>query len=330
MSRLTELLETLPDGRLRCGVCQWRCALALEEVGRCLVRVRTSDGIAVTSGGLVSAAGVGPVEEHRLWHFFPGTPVLTLGGWGYAFPEDQQRGQYARTPEEEARRRALDPERVAAVALDKLCRGVVWSYSDPSVVHEYVLDLLRTCRASSRYTALVTSGYATTAALDQLGHYLDGISLELRAFDDGAYRRLTGVDEWRGILEAASHARDRWGVHVEVTTRLHPGVNDGHEQLLGLAGWIREALGAHAPWHVLPGDAGSAASASVARARRAGHEAGLHFVYGPEANQPTTCSACGVMVIERVGAAKPVGLDGSRCAACGEELHIRSSIFKRR
>jgi pyruvate formate lyase activating enzyme len=329
--RLTELVETMPDGRLRCGVCQWRCALAPGETGRCLVRARGAEGIEVLNDGLVSAAIVGLVEEHRLWHFFPGTPVLALGSWGYAFPADQQRGQYARVPDEEGRRRQLDPERVATVALDRLCRGVVWTYSDPSVSVEYVLDLLRTSRASSRYTALVTPGYMTLEALGQLGHYLDGMSLELRAFEDGAYRRLSGAEQWRGILDVAAQARERWGIHVEVTTRLHPGVNDAPEQLAALAGWMAASLGAHTPWHVLPGDAGAAAAAAVVRARRAGHEAGLHFIYGPEPGQPTACSACGAPVIDRAGgSAKAVGLEGGACAACGTDLNIRTSIFKRR
>lgn len=329
--RLTELVDPLPDGRLHCGVCQWRCALAPGDIGRCLVRVRAPEGIAVLSDGLASAAGVGPVEEHRLWHFFPGTPVLSVGGWGYAFPADQQRGPHARVPEDEARRRRLDPEKVASVALDRLCRGVVWAYSDPSVTHEYVLDLLRTCRASSRYTAVVTTGYATAAALDQLGHYLDGMSLELRAFEDSAYRRLSGADEWRGILEVAARARQQWGVHVEVTTRLHPGVNDAPEQLAALAGWLRDELGPHTAWHLLPGDAGAEAAAAVARGRRAGHEAGLHFVYGPEPGQPTTCPACNATLIERAGGtAKLAGLEDGRCASCGAETRIRTSIFKRR
>jgi pyruvate formate lyase activating enzyme len=329
--RLTELTEPAADGRLRCDVCQWRCALSLGETGRCLVRTRTADGIAVLHDGLVSAAHVGAVEEHRLWHFFPGTPVLSVGSFGYAFPADQQRGQHARIPEEENRRRRLDPERVAAVALDKLCRGVVWAYSDPSVSVEYVLDLLRTCRAASRYTALLTSGYATVAALDALGHYLDGINLELRAFEDGAYRRLAGVEEWRSVLQFAARARERWGVHIEVTTRLHPAVNDTPEQIGALVAWVRDTLGAHTPWHVLPGDAGAAAAASVARARRAGHEAGLRFIYGPEGGQPTICPACSATMIDRTGGViRSTGLDGGRCANCGADMHIRTSIFKRR
>jgi pyruvate formate lyase activating enzyme len=328
--RLTELVELMPDGRQRCDVCQWRCCLAPGEPGHCLVRVGSDAGIAVENDGLISAANVSPVEEHRLWHFFPSTMVLVIGGWGYAFPSDQQRGQYAQIPEDPSKRRRLDPDRVATVALEQLCRGVVWAYSDPSVAHEYVLDLLQLCRANSRYTALVTSGYATIAALDQIGHYLDGISLELRAFDDAAYSRLAGVEQWRGILDIVEHAHKRWSCHIEVTTRLHPNVNDSAEQVQALAGWLRDTLGPYTPWHVLPGDAGAAAAATVARARRLGHEAGLHFVYGPEPNQSTVCPACGITVIERgSGTTRIVGLDGSQCKECGTDLGIRTSIFKR-
>lgn len=328
--RLTELVEPDAEGRRRCGVCQWRCTLAAGETGRCLIRTATDDGIAVLNDGMIGAATFSPVEEHRLWHFFPETQVLAIGGWGYAFPADQQRGQYGAIPAEESRRRRLDPERAAAVALDRLCRGVLWSFSDPSVSLEYVTDVLKFSRATSRYTALVTSGYSTMDALDRFGHYLDGISLELRAFDDAAYRRLAGVEQWRGILEIATHARERWNCHIEVTTRLHPQVNDSPEQVQALAGWVRDALGATTPWHVLPGDAGAAAAASVARARRLGHEAGLHYIYGPEPGQSTRCHSCGALLVERSGViGRVVGLEDGRCAECGADPRFRMSIFKR-
>lgn len=328
--RLTELVELMPDGRRRCGVCQWGCTLAQGESGRCRVRVGAEMGIEVVNDGIISAASVGPVEDHRLWHLLPGTAVLSIGGWGYAFPADQQRGQFGFVPAEEQKRRRLDPERAAAVALEKLCRGVVWAYNDPTVSQEYVLDVLRFSRASSRYTALVTSGYLTIAALDQIGHYLDAISLELRAFDDASYRRVAGVDHWRGILDIAAHAQQRWNCHVEVTTRLHPGVNDSPDQIQALVGWVRDTLGAHTPWHVLPGDAGSAAASTVARARRLGHEAGLHFIYGPEPTQNTNCSACHAAVIMRgPGGVRVTGLEGGHCTTCGADLRIRMSIFKR-
>jgi pyruvate formate lyase activating enzyme len=328
--RLTQLVTEHGDGRRSCGVCQWRCDLVAGATGRCLVRTNTADGIVALSDGMISAATVAAIEEHRLWHFFPGTPILSIGAWGYAFPADQQRGQYARIPEEASRRRQLDPDRVAAVALERLCRGVIWAYSEPAIAHEYVLDLLRTCRASSRYTAIATTGYMTIEALDQIGHYLDGMSVEIRAFDDAAYRRLAGIEQWRGILETTAHARKRWGCHVEITTRMHPGVNDAPDQLQGLASWIAETLGPQTAWHVLPGDAGTAAAASVARARKIAHEAGLRYVYGSDPNQSTVCAQCNHTLIERNGnSARVVGLEGRGCSNCGTDQGIRTSIFKR-
>ena len=328
--QLTELVDHNADDRLRCGVCQWRCSLAVGESGRCGVRLASAAGIEVLNDGLISAAIFSPIEDHGLWHFFPDTQTLAIGSWGYAFPSDQQRGQYGAIPDDESKRRRLAPERVAAVALERLCRGVVWSFSDPSVSLEYVTDILKFSRASSRYTALVTSGYSTLEALDQFGHYLDGINLDLRAFDDAAYRRLAGVEEWRGILDVAAQAKQRWNCHVEVTTRLHPNVNDAAEQVQALGGWIRDTLGAHTVWHILPGDAGAAAASSVARARRLAHEAGLHYIYGPEPGQTTRCHACNTTLIERSGTAgRVVGIIDGRCHSCGADPEFRLSIFKR-
>lgn len=326
--RLTELAEQ-NAGRWQCDVCQWRCNLANGEVGRCRVRRATDEGIQILNDGMISAATFTPIEEYRLWHFFPDTQVLAIGGWGYAFPADQGRGQYATIPADESKQRRLDPERAAAVALERLCRGVVWSFSDPSVSLEYVSEVLTFSRASSRYTALVTTGYSTLGALDKLGHYLDGISLDLRAFDDAGYKRLADVDTWRGILEFAAAAKTRWGCHIEVTTRLHPNVNDDPEQLDAMAGWIHDTLGPATPWHILPGDAGAGAAASVARARRSAHDAGLLYVYGPDADQETRCHSCGNVLVERTASGgRIVGMQDQRCVRCGADPQMRLSIFK--
>lgn len=328
--RLTELVERAESGGYRCGVCQWRCELANGQTGRCHVRAAQPEGIEILNDGMISAANFGPVEDTRLWHFFPGTQVLTVGGWGYAFPADQQRGQYGGVPDDEAKRRRLAPERAANVALERLSRGVVWSFSDPSVSLEYLTDLLKSSRATSRYTAIVSSGYSTLAALEQFGPYLDGLSLELRAFDDAAYRRLAGVDQWRGILELAAQAARQWSCHIEITTRLHPQVNDAPEQIQALGAWVRDTLGPTTPWHLLPGDAGAAATAAVARARRLAHELGLLYVYGPEPGQPTRCHQCQSTLIERSGySGRLVGLNEGRCSACGADPQLRLSMFKR-
>ncbi len=327
---LAQLTTKAGNEATRCNACMWRCVLRPDEVGRCLMRTGHPDGIAIQNMGLISAAEVRPVEEYRLWHFFPDSLVLSIGSWGYAFPADQQRGSYAQIPEDPGKRRELAANRVASFALKQLCRGVVWAYGEPAVSFDYVLDVLQSCRAASRVTAITTTGFMTVEALDSFGPYLDAIVLDLRGFGDGAYARLGGIPKWQDILEIVARARRHWHCHIEITTRLHHGVNDDPDELRALVSWVRNTLGEQTPWHVLPGDRGAETAAAVMRARRIALENGLQFVYGPELNQPTQCPRCHATLITRdSGVVKMVGVEDCKCMNCGLDLYLRTSIFKR-
>lgn len=329
MSSLATLAQPLAEGSFQCLACQWRCTLAPGEVGRCQMRVGSANGIELLNHGMISGAAIGPIEDHRLWHFFPDTTALAIGGWGYALPVDQQRGQYGVLPTDPAKQRRLDPQRAADFALERLCRGVVWAFGEPAVNFEYLLALLQLSRAASRYTAIVTSGMLSNEALSELGPYLHGISLDLRGFSDNAYQRLGGISNWRQILRFAEEAQQRWQCHIEVTTRIHHGVNDHPDELREMVNWIKTTLGESTPWHVLPGNAGSETAAATMRARRIGHESGLQFIYGPEPNQPTRCPACQATLISRQNrVSRKVGLDGNRCTSCGYAANLYLSIFK--
>lgn len=328
---LAELLTPSDDGAFHCAACQWRCVLRPGETGRCQVRAATDEGISLLSYGLISGAAIGPVEDHRLWHFFPDTMMLSIGSWGYASKVDQQRGPYALIPTDPTKQRRLDAERAANFALERLCRGVVWAYGEPAVAHEYVLALLQLSRASSRVTALTTTGVFTPESLEEIGPYLDAISFDLRGFSDATYNRLGGVPDWRASLEIIAAARARWRCHVEVTTRIHHGVNDSPDELRELAFWIVSALGTHTPWHTIPGDAGSETAASVVRARRIGHESGLHYIYTAETNQTTRCPNCQATLITRTnGVVRFAGLKDGACDTCGHDAQLHLSIFKPR
>lgn len=328
---LADLTAAGEDGATVCLACQWRCALRSGETGRCQVRVGVEGGVALLNHGLISGASIGPVEDHRLWHFLPDSLALAIGGWGYATVADQGRAPYGLIPDDPAKRRKLDADRAANFALERLCRGVVWAFGEPAVNHEYVRALLQLSRASSRYTALLTTGAMTTEALDQLGPYLDAVSLDLRGFSEGSYARLGGIPDWQGVLAIAERARTRWRCHLEVTTRIHHGVNDESEELRALIAWVKDTLGEHTPWHVLPGDAGSETAASTTKARRLGHEGGLLYIYGSEPNQPTRCPTCHHTLVTRTnGVARLVGLNGASCASCGLDTKIQLSIFKQR
>lgn len=284
----------------------------------------------IENAGYISAAEVAAIERHRLWHFFPDTLALAIGGWGYTFPVDQQRGEYAQLPEDPSKQRALPPEKIAAFALKQLCRGIIWTYSEPTVEARFVREVLQSARASSRYTALRTNGYMSLEILDSFGPYLDGISLDLRGFGDTAYTRLAGIEDWRLILDVAARAHHHWRCHIEIVTRLHHGVNDNPDELRELVEWISDMLGPYIPWHVLPGDRGVGTAASVRRARQIALENGLQYVYGSENNQVTQCPNCqSVLITREKGVVTLVGIEEGQCKYCDFRPYLRTSIFKR-
>ena len=332
------LYEKRPRAFVRCGTCQWRCSIAPGRTGFCGM-YRNLDGKLFSLGyARVSSMAADPVEKKPLFHFYPGTLCFSLGGWGCNFRcPGCQNWQISAARDEESWRGSRQVEPAAAVALAQQygCRGISWTYNEPSVWFEYTLEGARIAREQGLYTVYVTNGYLSPEALDTIGPYLDAWRVDVKGFSDEVYRRLCGVVHWRGILEVAVRARRRWGMHVEVVTNITPTVNDDDEQIRAIASWIRDSLGELTPWHVTRfypqyrmQDLPVTPVETLERAWKIGREVGLKFVYLGNVpghhSESTLCYSCGRLVVARSGyQADVVGLDGSRCAHCGAELNFR-------
>jgi pyruvate formate lyase activating enzyme len=172
-------------------------------------------------------------------------------------------------------------------------------------------------------------------ALDIIGPYLDAWRVDVKGFSDMFYRRLAKIKQWRGILEVAKRAKEKWNMHIEVVTNIIPTLNDDTEQLDHLARWIKEDLGELTPWHVTRfypqyklNDIEPTPIATLEKAYDIGIKNGLKFVYlgnvAGHKGENTVCYQCGKVVIKRIGYNTDiVGVDGSRCSFCGAELNIR-------
>ena len=332
------LYQRLPDSRVRCDTCQWRCTIGNGSSGVCKM-YRNEDGVLKSLNyAIVSSAAVDPIEKKPLFHFYPGSAVFSLGTWGCNFHcRDCQNWQIACTDDRYlGSSRTISPEDAIEMAKANNCRGIAWTYNEPVVWFEYTLDSARLARESGLYTVYVTNGYITEEALDAIGPYLDGYCVDVKGFSDRFYRELARVKRWRGILEMTERARHKWGMHVEVVTNIIPTMNDDDEQMEGLAAWIKEKLGELTPWHVtrfypqhemlhLP----ATPVATLERAYDIGKQAGLRFVYTgnvPGHNgENTTCYSCGELAIGRMGYhTEAAGMEGSRCARCGADLNMRT------
>ncbi len=338
------LYEKLSGDRVRCDICQWRCVINPGKLGVCRMRCNYDGLLYLLNYAEVSSMAVDPIEKKPLFHFLPGSFVFSLGGWGCNFhcqhcqnweiscveqPGGSVRGS-----------RKVSPKEAIELTRQYRCGGIAWTYNEPAIWFEYTLDSAKLAKEYGLYTVYVTNGYLTVEALDVLGPYLDAWRVDVKGFSDGFYQKLSKIYRWRGILEVAKRAKERWGMHVEVVTNIIPSMNDDEEQLAGIARWVRDELGELTPWHVtrfyphhylthLP----PTPIVSLETAYKIGKRAGLRFVYlgnvpGHD-TENTICYSCGKLNISRFGYnTKVIGVDGSKCKFCDAELNIRQKVKK--
>lgn len=349
MKREAILYDQLDGGAARCHVCQRECLISEGKLGACRTRLNEKGRLYTLIYGEVSAANADPIEKKPLFHFHPTSRVFSLGSWGCNFHcKHCQNWQlsYARPSQDgwvvegarEAQGRTLMPEDAVALASRHGCAGISWTYNEPGIWLEYTIDSARLAREAGLYTAYVTNGYLTEAALDAIGPHLEGYRVDVKGFGDGLYRELAGVPRSEGILRVAERARHRWGMHVEVVTNVIPTMNDDPAHLAAIAEWIRDGLGPDTPWHVTRffphaemGHLPPTSPAALLAARNAGLRAGLRFVYVGNLSsgdaENTRCPGCGKVVIRRSGfqAELLAVAPGGRCRHCGADLNVRGA-----
>ncbi len=333
------LWEKISDSAVRCNVCQWRCVIRPQQFGLCQVRQNVDGVLKILNYAEVSSVAVDPIEKKPLFHFHPATLAFSIGGWGCNFHCRHCQNWHisCEVPwEDKSDSQQISPETSIELAKRYNCEGIAWTYNEPGIWLEYTLDAAKIARAEGLYTVYVTNGYSTPEALDAMGPYLDAWRVDVKGFSDAFYRQLAKISQWRGILEVAERAQEKWGMHIEVVTNIIPTMNDDDEQLEGIATWIRDRLGELTPWHVtrfypqhdmqhIP----PTPISTIEHAYDIGKKAGLRFVYvgnlhGHE-GENTICYSCGRTVVKRTGyQAELAGLNGSRCRFCGAELNFRT------
>jgi pyruvate formate lyase activating enzyme len=328
------LVDRLSDSRIRCRVCRWQCVINPGQTGVCRVRRNRDGQPELLSYAEVSSVAVDPVEKKPLYHFFPGSKVLSLGSWGCNFRCRHCQNWEIACVERIQGSRRISPAEAVELAHRQHCSGMAWTYNEPSVWFEYTLDSARLARQNQLYTAYVTNGFLSEDALDLIGPWLDAWRVDIKGFSDQFYSFIAKIRSWRGILETTKRALFKWGMHVEVVTNIIPTLNDDDIQLRGIANWIHDELGPLTPWHITRFQPEFRLSnlpptpiSTLERAAMIGHETGLHFVYignVPSKEDNTNCYKCGALIISRQGYRVTVNnIVGSKCERCGSDLNLR-------
>jgi pyruvate formate lyase activating enzyme len=337
------LLGEAEGDRIRCHLCPHACLIGEGARGWCGARGVEGGKLRALTYGLVSSIAVDPIEKKPVFHYRPGTDVLSLGSVGCSMRCGHCQNWQISRPKGDDGSVALqyvEPERAVSRALSENCPGIAFTYNEPVIWAEYVLDVGRIAHANGLFNIMVTNGYVTSAGLDLLAEVVDVWRVDIKGFAEESVRRLCHVGNAEIIREQAVRAKREHGMHVECVTNVVPTVNDSEEELRSIAHWIATELGPQTPWHVtrfIPylefADLAPTSLASLERAQEIGHEEGLDFVYLGNVDVPggedTVCPRCGDVAVRRRRfdvLAENISANGD-CGSCNADLGLRMEVL---
>ncbi|MGL4944350.1 MAG: AmmeMemoRadiSam system radical SAM enzyme [Thermoguttaceae bacterium] len=318
---------------IACSQCPHGCRLGVGGVGLCRARVRNGDAVVSVFGDRTTSLVVDPIEKKPLYHFLPGSRVLSLGTFGCNFDCDFcQNAHITREASPQVLTRTTTPTDLVNEARQQNCSSVAFTYNEPIVWGERVAELAAECRAAGLKTVVVTNGFIDGESRQKFFANIDAANVDLKSFSDKFYvercgGRLTAVQDTLRYLVRETN------VWLEVTTLLIPGLNDSDEEISSLATWYRRELGAEVPLHFSAFRPAHRMRSNAAtppqtlyRARQIGIDAGLVYVYtgniADAVGSTTLCPQCRQAVVERDGfrlLSVHIDADGC-CMFCGTTI----------
>lgn len=324
--------RTLPSGadaEIICELCPRACVLREGQVGFCGVRGAHDGQLLSLSYGHPTGLAVDPIEKKPLYHFLPGTSVLSFGTVGCSLGcRFCQNWSLSRGRPEQYAARIVEPQEIVQRARRERTPTIAFTYNEPTIFGEYVIEVAARAHAERLRTVMVTNGYVTPEARGEIFAEIDGANVDLKGFSEAFYHEQAAA-QLAPVLETLRwihHASDVW---LEITTLLIPGLNDSAEMLTAECAWIHRELGPDVPVHFTAfhpdhkmTDRPRTPAETLQRAREIARDTGLHYVYtgniADPGGQSTVCPGCGTQLIRRNWhASEVVGLAGATCGRCG-------------
>ncbi|MBN2272866.1 MAG: AmmeMemoRadiSam system radical SAM enzyme [Bacteroidales bacterium] len=239
------------NDKVRCMLCPHKCLIHDGKTGICQVR-RNEKGVLYTEiYGKLSAINFDPIEKKPLYHYYPGSIILSIGTVGCNMHcKCCQNWQISQTSVDDFPfRNYYEIEDIVNIAKSREKNiGVAYTYNEPGIWIEYVLDVARQIQAAGMKNVIVSNGFITAEPLDALLTCTDAFNIDLKAFSDSFYRKITGakLEPVLGTLKRIARA----GKHLEITYLVIPTLNDNDEEFRSMVKWIAAELGRETVLHL--------------------------------------------------------------------------------
>ncbi|MGZ6226217.1 MAG: AmmeMemoRadiSam system radical SAM enzyme [Syntrophales bacterium] len=319
------------DNAVRCFLCPHNCVIGDGERGKCRTRMNVGGGLRSLVYGRPVSIHVDPIEKKPFYHFLPGAEAYSLATAGCPLQcKCCQNWEISQARPEDYQNPYTPPEKIARSASASKARVIAFTYNEPTVFAEYMLDIARDAKKQGLRSALISCGFVNEAPLAEMCKVLDAIKIDLKGYSEDFYRSVCGA-ELKPVLACIKQiAKSR--THLEIVNLVVPTLNDSDKMILELINWVLGEVGPDVPLHFsrfhpayqmlnLP----PTPVATLERARDMALSRGIHYPYvGNVPSHPgdnTYCPTCKKVLIQRRGFfVTEMNIKNGRCKFCSRKI----------
>lgn len=319
-------------GRIvKCLLCAQGCVIWDGGRGRCRTRMNVNGELRSLVYERPISIHVDPIEKKPFYHYLPGSEAYSLATAGCPLQcKFCQNWQISQASPEDYQTPRRSPSWIALSAAARRAPVIAFTYNEPTVFTEYMVDIAREAKKLGLRSVLVSCGFMNQAPLADMCKALNAIKVDLKGYDESFYRNVCGAELKPVLRSIRQIAGSR--VHLEIVNLVVPTLNDSDKMLQGLIEWVLGEVGPDVPLHFsrfhpdyqmlnLP----PTPVATLERARDMAMSAGMRYVYvGNVPGHPgnhTYCPSCRKVVIRRTAYfVQDVKMKNGRCGYCGRKI----------
>ncbi|OGC89583.1 MAG: AmmeMemoRadiSam system radical SAM enzyme [candidate division Zixibacteria bacterium RBG_16_53_22] len=320
--------ERMENDYVKCHLCPANCRIGPSRQGICLIRTNEGGTLIASEYGKTIAVNIDPIEKKPLYHYKPGSQILSIGpngcNFACAFCQNWSISQVKTST------RYIAPKSLVQLAGANGSVGVAYTYTEPLIWFEYLMDTARILKDSGYAVVLVSNAYINEAPARELFRLVDAANFDLKSIRPDFYRKIC-----KGKLQDVQRTIGialELGVHLELTNLIIPGLNDTDDEIKELVDWVA-GLNPSIPLHFsryfphykidLPPTPGERLLFAYDTAKLR-----LKYVYVGNiiglGDTDTNCQKCGNALVKRNGYETDIsGLNGPNCAKCGELSDVK-------
>ena len=241
------LYKKLENGKIQCLLCPNYCPLNENQFGLCGTRLRVKEEVINQFSGIISSSGMDPIEKKPLYHFYPSSAIFSVGFYGCTlkcqFCQNYSISQYHPGKNEHK----ISPEDMIDLLKEKNLKSIAFTYSEPTLYFEWVLETAILCRKNNIKTVLVTNGYLNPEPAEILLEYIDAANIDLKAWSEEFYKKICGgkLEPVKEFIKIAYKKK----VHIELTTLVITDTNDDEKEFDLLTDFI-SSISKDIPFHI--------------------------------------------------------------------------------